>query len=92
MSEWLNVVLGVKFKFKVCEIIFGFQLTDIIFEVINFIILVGKWFLNIKKSENSVVYFLEFIAVVKSKLEVLLEVKKNYDKQFLVLLSKILNN
>ena len=52
--------------------------------------LVGKWFLNIKKSENSVVYFLEFIAVVKS--EVLLEVKENYDKQFLVLLSKILNN
>ena len=48
------MVLGIKFNFKVCEIVFGFQLTDIIFEVI-------------KKSENSVVCLFGILSSCQSK-------------------------
>ena len=48
--------------------------------------------MNNKKSENKEVHFSEYLVFIKSKLEVLLEVNKNNNKAFFILLDKILNS
>ena len=49
-SDWIKSILGIKFNFTVCDILFGFHLSDdAIFKAINYLILIGKWFLNKKK-------------------------------------------
>ena len=93
LSEWLKSILDIKFNFTVCEVLFGFWPSDnVIFEAINYLMLIGKWFLNNKKSENKEVHFSEYLVFIKSKLEVLLEVNKNNNKAFFILLDKILNS
>ena len=93
LSEWLKSILDIKFNFTVCEVPFGFWPSDnVIFEAINYLMLIGKWFLNNKKSENKEVHFSEYLVLIKSKLEVLLEVNKNNNKAFFILLDKILNS
>ena len=55
--------------------------------------LIGKWFWNNKKSENKEVHFSEYLVFIKSKLEVVLEVKNNNNnKSFFILLDIILNS
>ena len=40
LSEWLKSILGIKFNFTVCEIVFGFWPSDnVIFEAINYLII-----------------------------------------------------
>ena len=93
LSEWLKSILDIKFNFTVCEILFGFWPSDnVIFEAINYLMLIGKWFLNNKKSENKEVHFSEYLVFIKSKLEVVLEVNNNNNKSFFILLDIILNS
>ena len=85
-----SAILGIKLNFTVCEILFGFPLTgDVIFEAINYLILIGKWFLNHKKCKDSVIYFSEYKSLIKSKLEVALKVYKNNDNQLSLVLDTI---
>ena len=93
LSEWLKSILDIKFNFTVYEILFSFWPSDnIIFEAMNYLMLIGKWFLNNKKSENKEVHFSEYLVFINSKLEVVLEVNNNNNKLFFILLDKILNS
>ena len=93
LSEWLKSILNIKFNFIVYEIHFGFWPSDnVILEAINYLMLLGKWCLNNKKSEIKEVHFSEYLVFIKSKLEVLLEVNKNNNKSSFILLDKILNS
>ena len=60
---WKNYLneLRVIFKFTVCEVLFGLQLReDPILHIINYVNLIGKWFLNNKKLKIKLYTFQNF--------------------------------
>ena len=40
-------------------------------KIINFIVLIGKWYLNNSKTQNKPIYFFDFISLDKEKTEIL---------------------
>ena len=40
-------------------------------KIINFLILIGKWYLNNSKTNNKNIYFIDFITLIKAKIEIL---------------------
>ena len=62
--------LNFGFEFTVCEILFGFPnqgVPDI--EIMKFLILMGKWYLNNSKSKEEPILFFEFLIKLRDKLE-----------------------
>ena len=53
IEEWIHEKLQVKFHFAICDIIFGFPLTDDpVFQVLNFIIMYANHYINNKRSNT----------------------------------------
>ena len=75
VTVWLYNITNIKFNFTICEIIFGFFRTSFTDEyvqfVFNYIILLGKWYINKQRSNNQRIEFPNFICLVKEKLEIL---------------------
>ena len=72
LKTWLIDNLGFGIELTVCEIIFGipaYNNPDL--KLINFVILIGKWYLNHSKTQNKSIYFLDFISLIKEKTEIL---------------------
>ena len=56
-----------------CEVIFGIPDTnnpDI--KLLNFLILMGKWYINKCKSNETQIYFFEFLMILKSKVNLMI--------------------
>ena len=75
VSTWLYKINLIKLSFTVCEVIFGLceaSHTDGCIEfVFNYIILLGKWYINKSRSNNQRITFSNFPSLVKEKLEIL---------------------
>ena len=93
LSKWCKHILKVKFKFTVCEVLFGLQLgEDPALHILNYVILIGKWFLNNKKTENKTVHFSEFLELIISKLIILNNICREKNKEFQHFFDKILES
>ena len=72
LKSWMVGNLGFGIGLTVCEVIFGIPIyNNSDFKIINFLILIGKWYLNSMKTQNKLIYFIEFIALIKEKAEIL---------------------
>ena len=75
VSTWLYKINWIKLSFTVCEVIFGLcepSITDGCIEfVFNYIILLGKWYINKSRSNNRRITLSNFAFLVKEKLETL---------------------
>ena len=73
VSNWINEITKVKIRFAVCDIIFG--LTNRLYDgdtvdfMTNYLILLGKWYLNKQKSNRKQIIFTEFVELIKDKLK-----------------------
>ena len=84
ISKWIENVLEVKFQFTVCEILFGlldYDTKDYVIKAINFVLLLGKWFINKCKTKNTDTHIFEFQTRVKSKLQALHYIFQNQDNE-----------
>ena len=81
---WIKNNLNMSFAFTVCEILLGtnFQ-NEGNLVVVNYLILLGKWFLNKQKSENQPISFTHFLMKLKSKVKVICNLYK---------IKKVVNN
>ena len=64
--------VGFGMELTVCEVLFGLPThnnSDL--KLTNLLILIGKWFLNNTKMQNKPLYFLDFINLIKEKIEIL---------------------
>ena len=61
--------LDYSYKFTVCEILLGIPIDINDTKLINFLILLGKKFINNKKGQKQPIYFFEFIFFIKDKLD-----------------------
>ena len=67
-----SIIIGFGMELTVCEVLFGpptHNNSDL--KLTNFLILIGKWFLNNTKTQNKPLYFLDFISLIKEKIEIL---------------------
>ena len=74
VAGWLTDNIDIHFNFTICEIIFGIpsnENPDI--DVINFLIIMGKWYINKAKSEKEPLYFLNFLTLIKNKIETIVQ-------------------
>ena len=63
-------VTQVKFKFSICEILFGIPVTSTLDShvfMFSYLVLLGKWYINSQKI-NKKQYFVNFFLSLKSKL------------------------
>ena len=78
IEDWIYEKLKVRFNFAICEIIFGFPSTDDpIFQVLNFIIIYAKHYINNKRSNTKKPLFVEFICIIKEKVNIFVEIENN---------------
>ena len=72
LETWIWINLELRFNFKICEILFGIiPTTNADLCIINYLILLGKWYINNKKNKNKKLLFSEFLLVVKNKLSLI---------------------
>ena len=71
-KDWMTNNLEITYHLTVCEVLFGIPVynsnsSDI--EIINFIILMTKWYINKAKSESRKLLFLEVLKIWREKIE-----------------------
>ena len=63
--------MNIKWYFRECEIIFGIPQELNKNKIINFIILITKYYINKTKTKDGTLYFLELLTLLRSKIETL---------------------
>ena len=64
------MVLEIDIEFTICEIIFGIPLNNDPYKhLINYIILVAKWYINKNKEQLKPLYFIQLQIILKNKIE-----------------------
>ena len=72
VNKWFMTVTQVKFNFSICEILFGIVVTSTLDShvfMFNYLVLLGKWYINSQKVKKRQLMFCEFLLFVKCKLE-----------------------
>ena len=78
IGDWIYEKLQVKFKFTVCEVIFGLPLTeDPLFDVLNCIIMYVKYYINGKRNKNKSLLFVELLGLIKEKVKILVQIEED---------------
>ena len=58
---------------KECEILFGIPIAqNEHLELINFVIIMTKWYINNRRSDNKPLYFIELINIIKGKIKTMI--------------------
>ena len=70
VQRWCNTNLGIKYNFTICEILFGIPGNNSVdMDIINFLILIGKYYINKTKVQNKDLYFIELIEDMRNKIK-----------------------
>ena len=70
LENWLLDCIEIKLNLKECEILFGIpNAPNEHLELINFVIIMTKWYINNRRSENKPLYFIELINMIKGKIK-----------------------
>ena len=61
--------LECNFPLTVCEVLFGINPSnDPNLKIINYLILMGKWYINNTKQDENVLYFFDFLRILQGKI------------------------
>ena len=59
-------------ELTICEVLFGIPIHDEGIKSINFIILMGKWFIKQRRTQDKVLNFHTFRTVLKAKIDMII--------------------
>ena len=69
VQRWCSTNLEIKYDLTICEVLFGIPTnTSADMDIINFLILIGKYYINKTKINNKDFYFIEFIECIRNKI------------------------
>ena len=72
LESWLFNHIKIKLNLKECEILFGIpNATNEYLELINFMIIITKWYINAQRSNEKPLYFFELLNVTRTKVKTL---------------------
>ena len=95
LQSWMGTVLETNTEFTICEVIFGIPTNeDHYTQLINYIILISKWYINKNKEQGKPLFFIELLGVLKAKIDsitFLNTLKFRNNKDWQSLLSDLLN-
>ena len=58
IENWLESTIKIKFSFTICEVIFGMLDLDVnIRHSVNYILLLGKWYINLAKTNDKRIFY-----------------------------------
>ena len=64
IQRWLKTSLEIGTTFTICEVIFGIQINnDDYTNLINYVILITKWYMNKNKEQENRLYFIELLSL-----------------------------
>ena len=73
LENWVFNQFGLKIKLTVCEILFGLpHAVDNYIELLNFLIILGKKYINHSKTTEQPIYFIELLNLIKNKIDVII--------------------
>jgi len=73
LEKWLIQTLEIKHTFTICEIIFGIICTLKDKNILNFTILLTKWYINNTKTNDNELFLLDLLTVIRQKLQISLQ-------------------
>ena len=80
VSNWIKNNLDTTFNFTICEIIFGIPINhNPAINAINFLILLGKWYINNVRTSNKIINFQAFLKLGKRKIDEIIFIKTMND-------------
>ena len=73
LEEWITDNMECSFPLTVCEVLFGMNSNnDPNIKIINYLILIGKWYINNTKQNETALFFIDFLQIVQGKVSTLL--------------------
>ena len=77
LKNWMLTNLEYSFELTVCEILFGIP-TNYYSDtrILNFLILIGKWYINKNKTKQTPIYFIEYLSILRDKVNTLMYIPK----------------
>ena len=73
IENWLRDNLSIGYKLTECEILFGIPISNTVdLDIMNFLILMGKQYINKQKTGKKDIYCFEFLNQIRSKLEIII--------------------
>ena len=76
LSKWITDNLDTSFNFTICEIIFRIPIShNPAINAINFIIILGKWYINNVRTSNKIISFPPFLKLIKRKINQIIFIK-----------------
>ena len=70
LEEWITQNLDINFPLTECEILFGISNNnDITIQIINFLILLTKWFIIHKKTQEKELFFIDLLTCFRDKVK-----------------------
>ena len=75
VEKWMINNLEFSFKLKVCEVLLGIPYwnENNNYIILNFMILIGKKYINSLKAESSPIFFVTYLSYLRDKLEVVMK-------------------
>ena len=72
VTTWIKDNLETSMKLTICEVLFGIPIHDEGIKSINFIILMGKWFINKSRTQDKVLNLHTFLKMLKNKIDMII--------------------
>ena len=70
IQSWTQNVLEIDIEFRISKVIFGIPLNNDPYKhLINYIILVAKWYINKIKEQLKPLYFIQLQSIITNKIE-----------------------
>ena len=70
LSQWMKNNLDTSFDLTICEVIFGIPISyNPTINAINFLIILGKWYINNVRTLNKEISMPSFLKFVKKKVD-----------------------
>ena len=72
LNQWIRNNLLIIYPLRECEILLGIpNINSIDLQIMNYLILFTKGFINRKKTQKSQIYLIELLKELKSKIEII---------------------
>ena len=65
--------IEVSFNFTICEVLFGIPISNTKeLDITNFLLMIGKWYINQCRMDESPIYFINYLYIVRKKMEIII--------------------